>query len=190
MDTGNIDQNTIKLIPPVRMPALVIGEGSIRIIGDEAKKLGVKNALIVTDKEMIKFGLTKDAEESLKQNNIDIKYFDEVTAEPTIGIIEKAISKAREEVIDIVIGIGGGSVMDATKVVACVAKNDITVYEYMEKKDYIGEHLPFILAPTTSATGAEVNSGAVVIHEKGNSKKSINKEFSEIKESSKRIDKF
>ena len=177
MNTGNIDQNTIKLIPPLRMPTLVIGEGSIRLIGEEAKKLGAKNALIVTDKEMIKFGLTNDAEESLNQNDINVKYFDEVTAEPTIGIIEKAISKAREEDIDIVIGIGGGSVMDATKVVACVAKNDITVYEYMKKTDYIGNHLPFILAPTTSGTGAEVNSGAVVIDEKGNSKKSINKKI-------------
>ena len=177
MNTGNIDQNTIKLIPPLRMPALVIGEGSIRLIGEEAKKLGAKKALIVTDKEMIKFGLTKAAEDSLKQKKIDVTYFEEVTAEPTIGVVEKAISKARKDQSDIVIGIGGGSVMDATKVVACVAKNNMTVREYMEKSDYIGKHLPFILAPTTSGTGAEVNSGAVVIDEKGNSKKSINKKI-------------
>ncbi len=181
MNTGNIDQNAIKLIPPLKMPSLIIGEGSIKQIGEEAEKLGGNNALIITDKEMIKFGLTKNAEESLKKKNIDITYFEEVTAEPTIGIVEKAIIKARQDQSDIIIGIGGGSVIDATKVVACVVKNDITVREYMEKtKKGDEKRLPFILVPTTSGTGAEVNSGSVIIDEKENAKKSVKNVFADL----------
>jgi alcohol dehydrogenase len=181
MNIGNIDRNAIKLIPPLKMPTLIIGEDSIKLIGEEAEKLGGKNALIITDKEMIKFGLTKITEESLQQKKIDFTYFDEVTAEPTIGIVEKAITKARKDQSDIIIGIGGGSVVDATKVVACVVKNNITVREYMEKTKKVNEkRLPFILVPTTSGTGAEVNSGSVIIDEKENAKKSVKNVFADL----------
>jgi len=175
MSIENIDRNVINVIPPLRMPKLIVGEGSIKIIGEEAKKLGAENALIITNREIVKLGLLKEVERSLQNSNININIFQEVTAEPNIDIIEKAISKARKEHVDIIIGIGGGSVLDTTKVVACVAKNDITVRHYMEKTKEIEKRLPFILAPTTSGTGAEVNSGSVVIDEKENSKKSINK---------------
>ena len=177
MNTGNIT-GRMSRVAPLKMPKLIIGEGSIQFIGEETEKLGGKNALIITDKEMIKFGLTKAAEDSLKQKNINVTYFEEVTAEPTVGVVEKAISKARKDQSDIIIGIGGGSVIDATKVVACVVKNDITVREYMKKTKKIDDkHLPFILAPTTSGTGAEVNSGSVIIDEEENAKKSVKNAF-------------
>lgn len=181
MNIENINRNAIKLIPPLKMPTLILGEGSIKIIGEEVKKLGGKNALIITDKEMIKFGLTKDVEDSLRSNDIIFTYFDGVTAEPTIGIVEKAIAKAREDKSDIIIGIGGGSVIDATKVVACVVKNNITVREYMKKdKNNYEMRLPFILVPTTSGTGAEVNSGSVIIDEEQNAKKSVKNVFADL----------
>lgn len=172
--TENNYEKTIKLIPPLKMPTLIMGEGSVSIVGEESKKLNAKKALIITDKEMIKFNITKAAEDSLKKESIDVTYFDEVTSEPTIEIVERAILKAREDQVDIVIGVGGGSVLDATKVVACVTKKAGTVREYMLKtKEIVEEHLPFILVPTTSGTGAEVNSGAVIIDEKENAKKSV-----------------
>lgn len=181
MTIKSVDKKPVKFIEPLKMPKLIIEEGSIKIVGEEAKKLGGENALIITDKEMAKFGLTKDVENSLKHNHISFTYFDGVNVEPTINIVEKAIAKAREDKSDIIIGIGGGSVVDAAKVVACVAKNDTTVREYMRKiKKNDEERLPFILVPTTSGTGAEVNSGAVIIDENENAKKSVKNVFADL----------
>ena len=182
MSKKNIDINVINVVPPLRMPRLIIGKGSINMIGEELKKLKMKNALIITDREIKKLGLTKNAARSLEDNNIKIDFFQEVTAEPNISIIEKAISKVKKGNFDIIIGIGGGSVLDTAKVVACVAKSDGNVRDYLGKIKKIEKRLSFILVPTTSGTGAEVSPAAVVIDEKDNSKKIIsdNKLFSDL----------
>lgn len=173
MTIEDMGRNARNIIPPLRMPKLIIGEGSINMIGEELKKLGMEKAIIIADREIIKLGLIKEAKRSLENNNINVDIFEEVKGEPNIDIIEKAVSKVQKDHFDIIIGIGGGSVMDTTKVVACVAKNGGNVRDYMENTKKIKERLPFILVPTTAGTGAEVSPASVVIDEKDNCKKII-----------------
>jgi len=170
----DVDRNTINVIPSLKMPAkLIIGNGSIKEIGREAEKLGAKSIIIITDREIIKLGLIKEAKRSLENNNINVNIFEEVKGEPTIEIIEKAITKVKKDHIDIIIGIGGGSVMDITKVVACVVKNGGCVQDYIGNSKIIKQRLPFILVPTTAGTGAEVSPSSIVVDEKDNNKKII-----------------
>ena len=117
--------------------------------GDSLKKLGFLDLL----NEKI------NKVESIKK----VIYFDEVSANPDIEEIAKAIEIGKKESITSVIGFGGGSAIDAAKVVGfgVLSKNDIRDYIY-KGTPVTGDVLPIISIPTTAGTGAELTKGAIV----------------------------
>jgi len=94
---------------------MLMGAGMSKEIGKELTKKGCKSALIVCDKNIIKFGLTKSVEESLKESGIEFSFFDEVLPDPTDVIVEKGGELARSLKVNAIIGIGGGSSLDCAK---------------------------------------------------------------------------
>ena len=89
-----------------------------------------------------------------------------VPSEPTTTIIKEAVQKARQAKVDLVIGIGGGSVLDTGKVVAAMMTNKGRLEEYLEMsgdgKPITQNPLPYIAIPTTAGTGAEVTCNSVI----------------------------
>jgi len=162
-------------VPMLRMPKLILfGYDGIQGIGKEAKRLGATKALIVTDRILVKLGLVEKAKQPMEKENIQVDLFEEIEYEPTLEIIGKAVEIARKHRYDIVVGFGGGSPMDAAKAVAGLATNEGKVIDYVGKNKMPRPGLPCILVPTTSGTGAEVNSGCVVTDERDGNKKSVN----------------
>ena len=162
---------TVYSIPGLRMPFLVIGNGCVQEVGKRIENLNGKKALVVTDRNIVKLGLLEDAMQALRREGVDVDLFEEVEFEPDIETVEKAVGVARKGSCDSVIGFGGGSALDAAKVVACLARNDGGVRDYLGANKISKRGLPLILVPTTAGTGSEVSPVSVLTDEKDGNKK-------------------
>ncbi len=150
-----------------RMPKSVLyGRNSLEKLGEQSKKLG-KRAFIVTDTIMEKLGYVEKCIQQLNKKSITVSTYNKVDAEPTNIHVLEALSLCKEEKCDFIIGIGGGSCIDAAKAVAVLYKNGGEVEDYVQKDIEIENNpLPLIAIPTTSGTGSEVTSVAVITNKK------------------------
>lgn len=162
------------------IPKVIFGRGKIEQIGKEAirilKAREIKNirVLLVTGKSSLKkSGYLDKIEESLAKNGITSYLYDKVVKEPTTEIINFGKKFALDNNCHLVIGIGGGSVMDTAKAIAGLITNGGIVEDYHAGKEFVKPPLPFILVPTTSGTGSEITNNAVIKDEKLGIKKSI-----------------
>jgi len=150
---------------------LVYGAGASRAVGSEAKRLAVGKdpVLLVTDKGVAKTGLPSKIQETIGKEGLRVEVYDELAAEPTLESARKLSKKSREGKYSLVVGVGGGAVMDSAKTAATMATNPGDVNDYMAyAEDRVKEKtLPKILIPTTSGTGSEVSMYAVIIDTKG-----------------------
>lgn len=150
-----------------RMPKSVLyGRNSLEKLGEQSKKLG-KRAFIVTDTIMEKLGYVEKCIQQLNKKSITVSTYNKVDAEPTNIHVLEALSLCKEEKCDFIIGIGGGSCIDAAKAVAVLYTNGGEVEDYVQKNIEIENNpLPLIAIPTTSGTGSEVTSVAVITNKK------------------------
>lgn len=145
---------------------IIFGPGEIDKVGIEAHKVG-QNAIIITGKRSSSaFGIINRVTDYLEREGIGAIVFDKIEPNPRSITIDSAAELARKNKCDMVIGVGGGSPMDAAKGVAVAAVNDGPIWDYVShgqpipKK--INKALPIIEIPTLAATGSEANSGAVI----------------------------
>ena len=133
-----------------------------------------KCCLIVTGKNSAKLsGALDDAISALQKENISYGIFDGIGENPLISACHKAGEKAREIGADFILGIGGGSVLDASKAIAIYAANaDLSPID-IYKREYSTKALPVALIGTTAGTGSEVTAVAVLTNDETGIKKSI-----------------
>jgi len=166
--------STIFAMPSLRMPKLILfGNDSVEEIGREAQKLNGKRTIIITDGNLVNMGLVEKPKKALERENIHVDLFEEVEFEPTVRVVEAALAIVRKNHYDIVTGFGGGSALDAAKMVACLAENEGGVRDYIGKDKIQKRGLPLILVPTTGGTGSEVSPNTVITDEKDGNKKLI-----------------
>lgn len=156
---------------------IILGNGAVSQVGDEARKLGGKKALIVTDQGVIKADLVSGVEESLKAQKVNFGIFDKVEAEPPARIVDECARIIGEQGYDIVIGIGGGSSLDVAKGAAVVAVNGGKILDYAGMDMVPRRGLPKILIATTAGTGSEVTRISVITDEADNLKKAVYSDF-------------
>lgn len=162
-----------RLVMNFYMPTKVFAEkNSVRNHKSELKKLG-NCPLIVTGRHSSKInGSLQDVKDSLKELSMDYYIFDEIEENPSVETCEKAAKYALEHGCDMVIGIGGGSSLDASKAIALLMKNPDKNGEVF----YQAEELPWVpvvAVPTTAGTGSEVTPYAILTVHKWKTKKSI-----------------
>jgi alcohol dehydrogenase class IV len=171
MVDGMFEMNKVNIF---RSPNKVIfGNGVASQVGAEVEKKGARKVLIVTDAGVIKGGLTREVEESLKAQKIDYGLFDRVEAEPPAHIVNECAQEIKEKGYDIIIGVGGGSSLDVAKGASIVVTNGGGVLDYVGREMVPRAGVPKILIPTTAGTGSEVSWVFVVTDEKDNDKKVI-----------------
>jgi hypothetical protein len=153
---------------PIRF---IIGQGSLAQLGKEAARLG-KTALLVTgSKSMRKHGVLDKVIAALQEAGVKAVSFDKVEPNPRASTIDEGAKLAKENWADLVIGMGGGSAMDAAKCIALAAGGTDPIWSYF-KGTAAGKPkaLPILLVPTVAASGSEANNGAVFtnweLHEK------------------------
>ncbi len=101
--------------------------------------------------------------------NYDVELYSEVSAEPSLALAEKLVAFTRQHEFDMIIGIGGGSALDLSKIAGVLAFHEGLVEDYLNltgTKKINNKGIPTILIPTTSGTGSEVTNIAVLALEK------------------------
>ena len=152
---------------------LLFGRGRIKELGVIAAMYG-KRALIVTGQNSTKkTGLLERAVNLLKEAGAEVVIFDQVSQNPMTTTAEKGAELAREEGCSVVIGLGGGSIMDCAKAIAFLICNEGDINDYIFNRKTGTEAQPLILIPTTCGTGSEGNGFAVLTNPKTGDKKSL-----------------
>lgn len=141
---------------------IICERGAIRKIDVILKEHYFKKIMIVTDDGIIKSGVINDVEKNLKGSDISYVIYDKVKSNPDINVIESGKELAEKNSIDGLLGIGGGSCIDATKAIGIVLKNDGPIENYEGLNKYKNDPLPIIAIPTTAGTGSESTPSAVI----------------------------
>ena len=148
------------------------GAGARKELPEVLNRMGVKKALVCTDKGLLKVGTAQKVTEVLDQCGFPYEIFSEVKPNPTVTNVKDGIKAFADAKADCIIAIGGGSAMDTAKGIGIVTNNpefsDIVSLEGMaptKKKS-----VPIIALPTTAGTGAEVTINYVIIDEERQAK--------------------
>lgn len=151
---------------------VIVGEDCVIKNSNLLKGIG-KKALVVTGKRSAKLnGSMKDIEEALNKEAIPFVVFDQIEENPSLETIEKAKNFGMKERVDFIIGIGGGSPIDAAKAIAVMIKHPELVGDTLVSGKQL-DALPVVALPTTAGTGTEVTQYAIVTDHKAKTKKNI-----------------
>ena len=140
------------------------GSGAIQEIATEAKAHGFKKALVCSDPDLIKFGVTAKVTDILDKNGLEYELYSEIKPNPTIDNVKHGVEPFKKSGADYLIAIGGGSSMDTSKAIGIIIANpefeDVRSLEGVAptKKPCV----PIIAVPTTAGTAAEVTINYVI----------------------------
>lgn len=153
---------------------LIFGSGKINLVGQECKKFGSKALIVTGSSSTKKSGLLQKVQDLLAKENIESIVIDNIPQNPTTDAVMAASETARKNGCEMVIGLGGGSSLDASKAIAFMAKNEGHVSEYiLAKRTSDGSCLPIISIPTTCGTGSEADCFAVLNDTATNDKRTL-----------------
>lgn len=140
------------------------GAGARENIALEAKKRGFKKALLVTDKDLVKFGVAAKVTEVLDKAGLAYEILDDVKANPTIENVQNGVAMFKSAGADYLIAVGGGSVMDTAKAIGIIINNPehADVRSLEGAVDTKNKCVDIIAAPTTAGTAAEVTINYVI----------------------------
>ena len=140
------------------------GKGAIQEIAGEVKSRGLKKALVCSDPDLLKFGVTKKVTDVLDEAGIAYDIYDQIKPNPTIQNVQDGVEALKKSGADCIIAIGGGSSMDTSKAIGIIATNP----EFADVRSLEGVAptknpcLPIIAVPTTAGTAAEVTINYVI----------------------------
>lgn len=144
---------------------LVFGEGTVDKAGEEAAKLGTRALVVIGGSSAKKTGLLDKVLADLKANGVEAHVFEGVTPNPRCSTVDDAAAQAAKLDVDLIIGLGGGSVMDASKAISLAYSGGRPVFEYytgVADPKPVKPRASLMLICTMAATGSEFNNWAVV----------------------------
>jgi len=152
---------------------IVFGLGAAKNVGQEARLLGAKRAMVVTDPGVAGADLVQPISDSLEGAGLAFSLYAKVEPEPPARVIDEASAQFKAQDCDLVIGLGGGSSLDVAKGVSVVAANGGSVLDYCGFDLVKKPGAPKILIPTTAGTGSEVTRVFVLTDEAQQAKKAV-----------------
>jgi len=160
--------NLVTLLQP---PRLVIGDGCAPQCAEYLAQRGVRRVLLVSSTPVLPtLGAVREA---LQNANLTVVPAAPVDSEPTCAMFEQMLAAARRDNIEAVLGIGGGSAIDAAKLLAALTRGTQSVAEVFGINLLASRALPMVCLPTTSGTGAEVSPNAILLDEAAALKKGV-----------------
>jgi len=161
----------MKAITLLQPQKIVFGTGCIETFTEDYKKMGFQRLMVLTAPPILP--LIEEPLASLKAAGVSIEIFQNILAEPTVNDFKKILEVARQFKADSVVGIGGGSVLDVTKLVAAFINSDQQVEDCFGTGLIKAKGLWFACLPTTAGTGSEVSPNAILLDERDHLKKGI-----------------
>jgi len=152
------------MITAFHLPTRIIfGVGSLKQLGAEARELGQKAILVTGRGSVRRTGMLDGVIQDLRNNGVDTLIFDKVVPNPRTSTIDEGARLVRQEGVDLIIGLGGGSAMDTAKGIRLASTGTKPLWDYIGTDIKVsGTLLPLILVPTTAATGSEANNFALI----------------------------
>ena len=141
---------------------IVFGLGKIDTLGELAGELGARRALVVTDPGIVAAGHARRGVAALERAGIETHVFQEVGENPSTAHVEAGLACARRCEPELIVGLGGGSSMDCAKGINFLFTNGGRMQDYWGTGKALRPMLPSIAVPTTSGTGSETQSFALI----------------------------
>jgi alcohol dehydrogenase len=157
-------------IIPAPRPLVLVGADSALKLCTTISQLGMKQVLIVTDGVLLSLGVIDPIEAEFKKLGIKTTVFSGVKPDPTFQVVHEGLALLKSSSCDSVLAIGGGSAIDAAKVMALSMSNNKSPEELVGILKGRKPSLPLFVIPTTAGTGSEVTIGAVISDDKTHQK--------------------
>ncbi|GGE55805.1 alcohol dehydrogenase [Streptosporangium jomthongense] len=154
----------VKLIP-TPMPHTLLGRQSRLRLAEHMAHFGFKRVLLVTDEALFNLGVTDPIAKRLNELGVETVVYSGVTPDPGFLVVENGLNVLEQNSCDALLAVGGGSSIDAAKVMALAAANRKTPRKLVGILKARKRALPLFVIPTTAGTGSEVTIGAVISDE-------------------------
>jgi alcohol dehydrogenase len=141
---------------------LVFGKNQIKALKDELGRYGKKVLVVYGGGSIKRNGLYDEVMNELNKMGMEVSELSGVEPNPRLSTVKRGVELCKENKIDCLLAVGGGSVIDCTKAIAAGAKYDGDVWDLITLKAQPQEALPFGTVLTLAATGSEMNSGSVI----------------------------
>ncbi len=152
---------------------IIFGQGQIKRIGQETARFGKKVLLVYGQGSIKNSGVYDQVISSLLEHELLVVEFPGVRSNPVLSHAMQGIEIAKREGVEVVLAVGGGSVIDTAKTIAAGVRVDHDVWDFFIFKKNIQAALPVVTVLTISASASEMNAAAVVTREEGHQKYSI-----------------
>ena len=152
----------ISYVIPIRRPLLFVGESACDELCDMLINEGNTNVFIVTDAVLNKLGIPAKVTDYLDTKNINYHIYDGITPDPTFTVVEEGLRQSTDANCDAIVAIGGGSVIDAAKMIAMSQGNKCKPKQLIGILKARKPSAPLYCVPTTAGTGSEATLGAVI----------------------------
>ena len=159
-------------LPPIpafalgRLPRVTFGEGTFARVPELAAAHGRRVLLVTGGRSLAASGRRQALLDGLAATGLDVVGEVAVLDEPSPDVVDRAVGAHRDPGVDVVIGVGGGSVLDAAKAIAGLLRTGTSVRAHLEGLPdtipYPGPAVPFVAVPTTAGTGSEASRNAVI----------------------------
>ncbi|WDQ30332.1 iron-containing alcohol dehydrogenase [Paenibacillus marchantiae] len=148
-------------VPPVNL----IGRGCLHEAGKMIENMGIRKALVVTDRRLISSGVAEQVLSILRKSGLDYVVYDEVQPNPTCQNVDDGLQVFQDHGCDAIISIGGGSPQDAAKGIGIVATNGGHIRDYEGLHQSKHKSVPLVAINTTAGTSSEVTMNYVITDE-------------------------
>ena len=146
------------------LPKIIFGAGKRNELAAELKSMGNRVLLLTGSSSVHNSGHGEEIISAIKAAKLELEH-EVIAHEPSPLLIDQIVEKHRQSATQVVVAVGGGSVMDAGKAVSAMIPVEGSIRDYLEgvgEKKHPGHKIPFIAMPTTSGTGSEVTKNAVI----------------------------
>lgn len=147
----------------LKPPQVVYGgeDATVQLVS-VIEKAGAKNVAVFTDPSLRKLGLVDPALAAIKEAGAEAHIFDNIPAEPSYIQVQEVVDEVTGTGTELVVAVGGGSVMDTAKLACVCAGAPYTVHDLLKDPARARKQLPCVAVPTTAGTGAEATINAIV----------------------------
>ena len=149
---------------------IIFGRGTLAQAGGQAATLGSKAMLVSGRESLQKLGVYQNVFQSLRQAGIEVIEHEGVQPNPILSHVQQGVALAQKNGVEVIVAVGGGSVIDSAKAIAAGALAGHDVWGFFKGKKSIKEALPVIALPTVAGSGSETNNGMVLSNEATNQK--------------------
>jgi len=149
-------------VVPIPRPTVYVGPDSALRLCDTIAQFGLRRVLLVTDAVLVKLGLVEPLRRALTERGVDVAIHDGITPDPTHEVLQRGYEAARAHGGDAILAVGGGSVIDAAKVIDAMMVSGKSPAKLVGMLKVGKPLLPLFAVPTTAGTGSEVTVAAVV----------------------------